>query len=230
MGTDTEILGRSKHFVKTSWFLVRSATTGEGWDPLIRLYWKPLYFYVRRKGLDNEAAKDAVQDFIASLIERRSIEKADPARGRFRTFLLAALDNFLLDRRRKEVRRKRGGGAPVLSLDFAGGEREYGGFEVEGGESPEKLACRAWAHGLLDEVLLELEGDPAHVAALRLRLKGADYRQICEHTHLSDSAAHLAVHRLSRAFGELLGARLRGLCADPADFEAELGEFMDLIA
>lgn len=230
MGTDTEILGRSKHFVKTSWFLVRSASTGEGWDPLIRLYWKPLYFYVRRKGLDNEAAKDVVQDFIASLIERRSIEKADPARGRFRTFLLAALDNFLLDRRRREGRRKRGGGAPVLSLDFAGGEREYGGFEVEGGETPEKLACRVWAHGLLDEVLLALEGDPAHVAALRLRLKGADYRQICEHTKLSDSAAHLAVHRLSRSFGELLGSRLRELCADPADFEAELGEFMALIS
>lgn len=231
MGTDTEILGRSKHFVKTSWFLVRSAGTAGGWDPLIRLYWKPLYFYVRRKGLDNEAAKDVVQEFITSLIERRSIEKADPARGRFRTFLLAALDNFLLDRRRKEGRRKRGGGAPVLSLDFARGEREYGGLELEGGgETPEKLACRAWAHGLLDEVLLELVGEPTHIAALRLRLKGADYRQICEHTRLSDSAAHLAVHRLSRAFGELLGRRLRLLCADPADFKAELGEFMDLIA
>jgi RNA polymerase sigma-70 factor (ECF subfamily) len=229
MGTDTEILGRSKSFVKTSWHLVRSAGKGGGWDPLIRLYWKPLYFYIRRKGLDNEAAKDAVQEFLTLLIERRSLQKADPARGRFRTFLLAALDNFLLDRKRKEGRRKRGGGAPVLSLDFAGGEREYG-LEVEGGESPEKLACRAWAHGLLDEVLLELEGDPAHVAALRLRLKGADYRQICEHTHLSDSAAHLAVHRLSRAFGELLGRRLRDLCGDPADFQAELGEFMDLIA
>jgi RNA polymerase sigma-70 factor (ECF subfamily) len=229
MGTDTEILGRSKSFVKTSWHLVRSAGKGGGWDPLIRLYWKPLYFYIRRKGLDNEAAKDAVQEFLTLLIERRSLQKADPARGRFRTFLLAALDNFLLDRKRKEGRRKRGGGAPVLSLDFAGGEREYG-LEVEGGESPEKLACRAWAHGLLDEVLLELEGDPAHVAALRLRLKGADYRQICKHTHLSDSAAHLAVHRLSRAFGELLGRRLRDLCGDPADFQAELGEFMDLIA
>src|SRR5205085_10087970 len=128
------------------------------------------------------------------------------------------LDNFLLDLRRKEGRRKRGGGVPVLSLDFAGGEREYG-LELEGGETPEKLACRAWAHGLLDEVLLELEGEPAHVAALRLRLKGADYRQICEHTRLSDSAAHLAVHRLSRAFGELLGRRLRELCGDPAEFE-----------
>jgi len=64
--------------VKTSWFLVRSAGNGGDWDPLVRLYWKPLYFYLRRKGLDNEAAKDVVQDFIASLIERRSIEKATP--------------------------------------------------------------------------------------------------------------------------------------------------------
>lgn len=229
MGTDTEILGASKHFVKTSWVLVRSAGKGGDWDPLVRLYWKPLYFYLRRKGLDNETAKDVVQDFIASLIERRAIEKADPARGRFRTFLLTALDHFLTDRRRREGRQKRGGGASVLSLDFAGGERDYG-LEVEGGESPEKLACRAWAHGLLDEVLLELEAEPAHVAALRLRLKGADYKQICDHTGLSDSAAHLAVHRLGKVFGDLLGRRLRELCGESDDFEAELSEFMDLIA
>jgi RNA polymerase sigma-70 factor (ECF subfamily) len=229
MGTDTEILGGSKHFAKTSWFLVHSAGKGGDWDPLVRLYWKPLYFYLRRKGLDNEAAKDVVQDFIASLIERRAIEKADPARGRFRTFLLSALDHFLTDRKRRETRQKRGGGVPVLSLDFVGGERDYG-MELEGGETPEKVACRTWAHGLLDECLLELEGEPAQIAALRMRLKGMDYRQICEHTRLTEAAAHLAVHRLSRSFGDILGRRLRDLCGDPAEFEAELGEFMELIA
>jgi RNA polymerase sigma-70 factor (ECF subfamily) len=228
MGRDTEILGGSKNFVKTSWFLVRSAGNG-GWDPLVRLYWKPLYFYLRRKGLDNETAKDVVQEFLASMIERRAIEKADPSRGRFRTFLLAALDHFLTDRRRREGRQKRGGGVPVLSLDFSRGEREYG-IEVEGGETPEKLACRAWARELLDQCLLEVDGDPVQIAALRMRLKGADYRQICEHTRLSEPAAHLAVHRLGKSFGEILGARLRGLCGDPTEFEAELGEFMDLIA
>jgi len=229
MGTDTEILGASKHFAKTSWFLVRSAGKGGDWDPLVRLYWKPLYFYLRRKGLDNEDAKDVVQDFIASLIERRAIEKADPARGRFRTFLLAALDHFLTDRKRREGRQKRGGGAPVLSLDFTRGEREYG-IEPEGGETPERLACRAWARELLDQCLLELDGDPAQIAALRMRLKGADYRQICEHTRLTEPAAHLAVHRLGKTFGEILGGRLRQLCGDPREFEAELGDFMDLIA
>src|SRR5262249_36602837 len=120
-------------------------------------------------------------------------------------------------------------GTSILSLDFNDGERAYG-MEVEGGESPEKLACRAWAHQLLDQCLLELDGEPAHVSALRMRLKGADYRQICEHTRLSEPAPHLAVHRLSRSFGELLGRRLRELCPDPAEFEAELGDFMELIS
>ena len=229
MGTDTEILGPGKNFVKTSWSLVRSASKGAGWDPLIRLYWKPLYFYVRRRGLDNETAKDLVQEFLTTLIERRAIEKADPSRGRFRSFLLAALDNFLADWRKKQSRQKRGGGAPLLSFDFTTGERDYS-LEVEAGETPEKIACRAWAHELLDHCLLELDGDPAHVAALRLRLKGADYREVCARTRLSDSAAHLAVHRLSRNFGEILGRRLRELCPDPAEFEAELSEFMDLLA
>lgn len=229
MGTDTDLLGPSKEFVKTSWSLVRSASRGEGWDPLIRLYWKPLYFYVRRRGLDNETAKDLIQEFLTTMLERRSIEKADPSRGRFRTFLLAALDNFLADWKKKETRQKRGRGAPVLSFDFAGGEKDYR-LEPEAGETPETLACRAWARQLLDQCLLELEGIPSHVAALRMRLTGADYRQICEQTRLSDATAHLAVHRLSREFGEILGRRLRELCPDPADFEAELGEFMDLIS
>jgi RNA polymerase sigma-70 factor (ECF subfamily) len=228
MGTDTDILGPSKTFVKTSWSLVRSVRKGEGWDPLIRLYWKPLYFYVRRRGLDNETAKDLVQEFITTLIERRSIEKADPSRGRFRTFLLAALDNFLLDWKKKETRQKRGRGAPVISFDFAGGERDYT-IELAAGETPEKLACRAWAHELLDQCLLELEGDPAHVAALRLRLKGADYKEICERTRLSDSMAHLAVHRLTREFGEIVGRRMRELCPDPDEFQQELSDFMELI-
>jgi RNA polymerase sigma-70 factor (ECF subfamily) len=228
MGSDTDLLGPSKDFVKTSWSLVKSAGKGAGWDPLIRLYWKPLYFYVRRKGIDNETAKDLIQDFLTTLLERRSIEKADPSRGRFRTFLLAALDNFLADWKRKETRQKRGRGAPVLSFDFAGGERDYT-LEVESGETPETLACRAWAHQLLDQCLLELDGVPAHVAALRLRLQGADYKEICAQTRLSDSAAQLAVHRLSREFGEILGRRLREICPDPAEFEAELSEFMELL-
>ena len=228
MGTDTDILGPSKTFVKTSWSLVRSVRKGEGWDPLIRLYWKPLYFYVRRRGLDNETAKDLIQEFITTLIERRSIEKADPSRGRFRTFLLAALDNFLLDWKKKETRQKRGRGAPVISFDFAGGERDYT-LELAGGETPEKLACRAWARELLDQCLLELEADPAHVAALRLRLMGADYKQICEHTRLPDSLAHLAVHRLTKEFGEIIGRRLRELCPNPDEFQQELSDFMELI-
>lgn len=228
MGTDTDILGPSKNFVKTSWSLVRSVRRGEGWDPLLRLYWKPLYFYARRRGMDNETAKDLIQEFITTLIERRSIEKADPSRGRFRTFLLTALDHFLTDWKRREKRQKRGRGAPVISFDFTGGERDYT-LQVEAGESPEKLACRAWAHELLDQCLLELEGEPRHVAALQMRLKGADYRQICDHTGLSDSAAHLAVHRLSREFGEIVGRRLRELCPDPRDFQQELSDFLDLI-
>lgn len=228
MGKDTEILGPTKGFEKTSWSLVRSVRGGKGWDPLIRLYWKPLYFYVRRRGFDNETSKDLIQEFLTTLIERRAIEKADPSRGRFRTFLLTSLDHFLADWRKKETRQKRGGGAPLLTIDFPGLERDYS-LEVGTEETPERLACRAWAHELLDQCLIELEGDPAQVAALRMRLKGADYTQICQHTRLSESVAHLAVHRLGREFGEILGRHLRELCPDPREFQNELTEFLDLL-
>lgn len=228
MGSDTDILGPSRAFAKTSWSLVRAASSSKGWDSLVRLYWKPLYFYVRRRGFDNESAKDIIQEFLTRLIERRSLERADPSRGRFRTFLLASLDHFLSDYRRREKRQRRGGGAPVYSFDFAGGERDYA-IEVTACETPEKLACRAWARELLDQCLIELPGDPAKIAALRMRLRGAEYPQICEHTRLSEPVAHLAVHRMGRLFGEILGRRLRESCPDPADYRAELDEFLELL-
>jgi CheY-like chemotaxis protein len=100
---DTDILGNQINFQKTSWDLVRAAPSVEALDALIRMYWKPLYFFVRQRGFGNEEAKDIVQEFLAIALEHDMIPKADPLRGRFRTFLLAALTNFLKDRRRAEI-------------------------------------------------------------------------------------------------------------------------------
>ena len=80
---DTEILGDNVRFPKTSWDLVRAATEPKGMDQLIRLYWKPLYYFVRQKGFDNETSKDMVQGFLADALERGTIAKADPSRGKF---------------------------------------------------------------------------------------------------------------------------------------------------
>src|SRR6185295_7333506 len=122
---DTDILGNQISFQNTSWDLVRAAPKVEALDALIRIYWKPLYFFVRQRGFGNEEAKDIVQEFLASALQHSMIPRADPLRGRFRTFLLAALTNFLKDRRRSWGRLKRGGGHAPMSLDLEMAEPRY---------------------------------------------------------------------------------------------------------
>jgi len=222
---DTEILGPRISFQKTSWDLVRAAGSAEAMDGLIRIYWKPLYFFVRQKGYDNETAKDMVQDFLTSALERHTLLKADPRRGRFRTFLLAALSNFIKDWNRSSARLKRGGGHAMLSLDFEGGEQEYS-FETATTQTPEALFHRAWAQALLEQCISELKGKPSHLRAFELLIRGGNYEEICRETGLHESAAKTAVHRLRQQLREiLLGYIGRTGNGDDDDVELALAEF-----
>jgi RNA polymerase sigma-70 factor (ECF subfamily) len=226
---DTDILGPRITFQKTSWDLVRAARNSEALDGLIRMYWKPLYFFVRQKGYDNETSKDLVQDFLTAALEHGTLSKADPARGRFRTFLLAALTNFIKDWNRASTRLKRGGGHALLSLDFEGGEQEYS-LETATEETPEALFHRAWARGLLAQCIAELKGKPAHLRAFELLMAGTTYDVICRETGLNESAAKTAVHRLRLQLRGLLLGYIGKTAGDGDETERVLGEFAsDLI-
>jgi DNA-directed RNA polymerase specialized sigma24 family protein len=150
MKSDTEILPSQGRFQTTRWHLVRRADDMAALDLLIRIYWKPLYVYLRQRGLERNEAQDSLQDFLAGLTERGSILRATPSRGRFRTFLLASLNNFLKDRGKAALRKKRGGGRPILSLDLCRGEYDYVRHAMAG-ETPELAFDRAWARSLLDQ-------------------------------------------------------------------------------
>jgi len=226
---DTDILGPRISFQKTSWELVRAARNAEALDGLIRMYWKPLYFFVRQKGYDNETAKDLVQDFLTAALEHGTLLKADPARGRFRTFLLAALTNFIKDWNRSAARLKRGGGHALLSLDFEGGEQEYSHVTATE-ETPEALFHRAWARGLLAQCISELKGKPSHLRAFELLMGGTSYEAICRETGLNESAAKTAIHRLRQQLRSLLLRYIGTSAGDGAEMERVLGEFAsDLI-
>lgn len=226
---DTDILGPRISFQKTSWDLVRAARNSEALDGLIRIYWKPLYFFVRQKGYDNETSKDLVQDFLTAALEHGTLSKADPARGRFRTFLLAALTNFIKDWNRASARLKRGGGHALLSLDFEGGEQEYS-LETATEETPEALFHRAWARGLLAQCIAELKGKPAHLRAFELLMGGTSYDAICRETGLNESAAKTAIHRLRNQLRSLLLGYIGKSAGDGDETERALGEFAsDLI-
>lgn len=224
MRDDTKILGDRRDFPATSWTLVGSARDREALDELVAVYWKPLYFFVRRQGYDNETAKDIVQDFLATLLDRDAIAKADPARGRFRTFLLSSLSNFLKDWSRSEHRQKRDAGR-LIRLDWERGESEYR-LEVAADDPPEVVLHRAWARALWERALARLEGDPAHLQAFRMYLEDADYATISSRTGLSETAAKTAVHRIKARLREILIDLLRPTVSSEADLQAEIDDFI----
>jgi RNA polymerase sigma-70 factor (ECF subfamily) len=115
-------------------------------------YWKPLYHLARRKGLGIEPAKDAVQGFLARLLERDFLAALDPDRGRFRSYLCTAFQNYLTNLHARDAAQKRGGDAPMLALDFDVAEREIDATLTD----PEAAFDRAWALGVLERALVKL--------------------------------------------------------------------------
>jgi len=226
---DTTAMGNQVGFQTTKWNLVQTASHVESLDALISIYWKPLYFFVRQHGYDNETSKDIVQEFLATLLERHSILKADPARGRFRTFLLTALANFLKDWVKASSAQKRGSGRPNLPIDFAQGEADYG-LQAAKGDNPELVLNRAWAKSLWERSLSEIEGEPAHLAAFKLYLSGADYKTITERTGLSEGAATMAVRRLKARIKDIVIGHIRETVSSEQELAAEVAEFKSLLS
>src|SRR5215471_2628867 len=145
---------RAFGFHTTSWTLIRAAAakptaqSREALAALCQKYWKPVYAFVRSRGYDREQSQDLTQGFFALLIERNYLLDADPKRGRFRSFLLAALKHFLADERDRANTLKRGGGQVTVSLDLAEAEEWYMLSAVEQA-TPESVYERRWALSLL---------------------------------------------------------------------------------
>lgn len=149
-------------FATTRWSMVLAAAGGAPSEQADRAlaelcagYWYPLYAYVRRRGYDAEDARDLTQAFFARLLERQGLASADPARGRFRSFLLTALKNFLTSEWRRQAAEKRGGSAEVVSIDAADAERRYLA-EPADTRTPEALYERRWALALLDRAVADV--------------------------------------------------------------------------
>lgn len=225
---DTASMGDQVRFQTTRWNLVQSSKDVAALDALIKIYWKPLYFFIRQHGHDNETAKDLVQAFLVKLLERDAFTKADPSRGKFRTFLLASLANFMKDWSKAASREKRGSGVAPLSLDFARGEAEYI-HDVPQGELPEAALNRAWAKSLWEQSLSELDGESAHLEAFKLYLSGLEYKTIAEKAGLSESATKSAVHRLKGRLRDVVVGHIKETVSSEADLQAEVSEFMSLL-
>ena len=224
-------------FVTTHWSVVLSAGRNDttraraALEQLCRNYWHPLYAYVRGTGYLREEAEDLTQEFFARLLAQNSVARADPARGRFRSFLLASLKHFLANEWEKARARKRGGGAQLLPLEFDTAETRCA-QPTAPGDTPDQAYDRHWALALLDVVLARLRGEYRDAGregtfdGLKDTLSGGrseiPYRELGVRLGLSEGAVKVAAHRLRQRFRELLRAEIANTVAGPEEAEEEL--------
>ena len=229
-------------FLTTRWSVVIRAGSSEGpgaedakeaLERLAESYWFPLFAYVRRRGFDEEAARDLTQGFFALLLERKDVASASPERGRFRSFLLTALQHFLVNEAERERALKRGGGIAPLSIDAQQADSRLT-MDPADKETPETIFERAWAHSVLERTLerlrvdYEARGKVELFEALKEHLVGTaggtPYAVLGEELELSEGAVKVAVHRLRTRYRKHLRQEVADTVADPADVEDELRE------
>lgn len=226
-------------FETTQWSVVlraagedeNSAEARTALDSLCRCYWQPLLGYVQRQGYSSADAQDLVQGFFARILARRDLQAVRRERGRFRSYLLAALKNFMVNDWKRQAAEKRGGGQASISLEHLA---PTGAAEpaVVDGSSPDVLFDRQWALALLERVLEQLraehaaEGREAQFARLRPFLVGeADapsQSEIAAELGLSEGAVKQAVFRLRQRYQKLLRLEVAHTVATIGDVEQEM--------
>jgi RNA polymerase sigma factor (sigma-70 family) len=224
-------------FAATRWTLVLSAARG-GKTPraaaalaeLCRIYWFPLYAFIRRQGTESHAAEDLTQEFFTRLLEQEFFAKADRRKGKFRTFLLAALKHFLANERDRAKAGKRGGGRIVFPLDALDAENRYR-LEASHDLTPQRLYERQWALTVLQQVLSRLqsefsaEGKAVLFETLKCFLSGTrqeTYATVGARMGMSEGAVKVAVHRLRRRYRELLREEITHTVARPEEIDEEI--------
>ena len=232
-------------FVSTHWSVVLSAGdpasphAATALETLCRAYWYPLYAYVRRRGHSPEDAQDLTQEFFARLLAGNWVGDADPAKGRFRTFLLTALSRFLANEWDRARAQKRGGGAVPLPLDTAVAESRYCA-EAIGSMAPDRLYDRQWAMTLLDQALTRLSaehersGKAAEFTVLSPALTAErgdiPYATWASQLGLNETAVRQAVHRLRKRFREVFREEIAQTMTAPEDVEEEIRHLLAALA
>jgi RNA polymerase sigma factor (sigma-70 family) len=234
-GQTVHTLPGSSQFPTTRWTLVVAAGDPQRKDArsalvsLCENYWYPLYAYLRRRGYAPDQAQDLTQEFFMRVLEGRYLDRADPEKGRFRSFILTSLKFFAADERDRQRAQKRGGGA-VMSFEFSSGEERY---QREPGhdETPDRIFERRWALSVLERVMERLRdefvqrGRPENFERMKVLLLGqseASYADLAREMNSSEGALKVAIHRLRKRYRELFRQEIADTVADPAEIESEL--------
>jgi RNA polymerase sigma factor (sigma-70 family) len=226
-----------REFAATRWSLVarargaESAERDRALNQLCEAYWYPLYAFIRRKGHEAESAKDLVQDFLSRWLQGPALERADASRGKFRTFLLAALNDFLVDQHRRDHAQKRGGAVSHVALDGLELEQRYK-LEPISTASPEALYDKHWAEALLQRAKARLReeglqsGRPEFFAALEPHLLSdmadGEAERLGERFGMMRGAVSAALFRLRKKLRKCVEAEVIETLADESELPEEM--------
>ncbi len=230
-------LRAKRAFTTTHWSVVAAASqqnstrAAEALEKLCSNYWYPLYAFIRRRGYVAHDAQDLTQGFFARLLEKDSLRAVDRTKGKFRSFLLAALEHFLANEWRDAHAQKRGGKLTFISMDDESPEHHYLHF-TSSGLSPQKLFEQQWAMTLLERVLAHLRseflaaGKGATFEELKVFLTGekrpVSYAQLAAKLQTTEAALKMSVSRMRQRYGELLRAEIANTVTTPEEVEEEL--------
>jgi RNA polymerase sigma-70 factor (ECF subfamily) len=202
---------------------------------LCRIYWRPLYAFIRRRGSNPDEAQDLTQGFLAHLLEAHALRAFRQERGRFRNFLLATLRNFLANQHNAAQAQKRGGGIRLLPLDFAADAEQSFSVEPRDNRTPEKIFERQWALTVVNQATARLRGEYEHSGKgelfrhLHPYLTGDDdtrYRAVAAAIGISENSVKVAVHRLRQRFHEALREEIAATVFEPEEVSDEIRYLM----
>jgi RNA polymerase sigma factor (sigma-70 family) len=232
-------------FATTHWSVVLAAgqsadaQASAALEQLCCTYWYPLYAYVRRRGYSPEGAQDLTQEFFALFLRKEYFRLADRARGRFRTFLLHALEHFLINEWKRAQCARRGGGLTCLSLDVEGAEHRYA-KESAVTMTPEHAYEKQWSATLLEQVLSALKQEYAEAGNSRVFAELGDllwgkegsvsFAEIGARLGLTEGAARGAMHRLRLRYRERLRREVAQTVAEPGEVDEELRYLISVVS
>jgi DNA-directed RNA polymerase specialized sigma24 family protein len=231
-------------FATTRWSIilhagkVPSAEADLALAELCRVYWYPLYAYVRRLGHDMHSAQDLTQDFFYKLLEKNYVGQADRRRGKFRWFLLTAFKCFLANEWDRIRAQKRGGGQEAIALDGLTAEQRYA-LEPVDKLSADQIYERRWALDLLESVRTQLReeyfeaGKPERFDLLAEFLPGektgVSYAEVGPRLGITENAVKQEVYRMKRRYGELLRAEISSTVAHADEINEEIRYLIDVV-
>jgi RNA polymerase sigma factor (sigma-70 family) len=230
-------------FTTTHWSVVleaqgESPAAQEALEKLCRIYWRPIYSFVRRQGIGPAEAEDLTQGFFASLLQHRNLNAVRKEQGRLRSYLLGALKYFLGEERRRGMAIKRGEGQRLIPLEELRAA-ERGGLEPADPVTAELIYERRWASTVLERVLDLLKeeyqraGNATLFDSLKQLLPGEpdapSQKKVAVQLGMTENAVRQAFHRFRQRYQSLLREEIAHTVANPGDIEDELRHLIAVI-